>query len=331
MTEGDPVQGPVQGSGSSGATGPDTVGDQLRAAREALGLTLDDVGARTRVPLRHLRSIEAGAYAGLPSGAYAVGFARAYARAVGLSDAAVAKEVRVELDRAGPKKVDYTPYEMADPARVPSRGVALVAAGLALAFLILGGLWFASTRFDTGDGAATSPPDAVVASTPSAPTPAVTPTAGGQVTLAAADDVWLRVYDADDRTLYTGTMKQGERFDVPADARDPRIDVGRPDKLQVTLNGSAVPALGTGERPVNDVRVGGSAIAERIAGGAVAAPTGTSSAVPAAGAAAAAGTVAAVRARPGPTESQARPRRVLTETQRANLESAARVRAQTLR
>ena len=82
MTEGDPVQGAT--------IGPGPVGDTLRAAREAQGLTLDDVSARTRVPLRHLESIEASAYASLPSGAYAVGFARAYARAVGLSDAAIA-------------------------------------------------------------------------------------------------------------------------------------------------------------------------------------------------------------------------------------------------
>jgi transcriptional regulator with XRE-family HTH domain len=309
-------------------------GEQLRAAREAQGLTLDDVSARTRVPMRHLESIERSEYASLPSGAYAVGFARAYARAVGLSDAAIAKEVRVEVDRAGPKKVEYTPFEMADPARVPSRGVAIVAAGLALAFLILGGLWFASTRFGSGEQTIASTPGAVVASVPAAPTPAPTFSSGGQVTLAAADDVWLRVYDADDRTLYTGTMKQGERFDVPADARDPKINVGRPDKLQVTLNGSAVPPLGTGERPIKDVRVSGAAIAERIAG-AAAGPTETSAAAPIAGAVAAAGMAAAVRtgARRDPPENarRAQPRRVLTETQRANLESAARIRAQTRR
>ena len=325
MTEGDPVQG--------GATGPEPAGATLRAAREARGLTLDDVSARTRVPLRHLEAIEAGAYATLPSGAYAVGFARAYARAVGVSDALIAKQVRAEVDRAGPRKPEYTPFEMADPARVPSRGLAVIAAGLALAILILGGLWFASTRFGTGGESTTSTPDAVVAAVPAAPQPSPTPASGGQVTLAASDEVWLRVYDADDKTLYIGTMKPGERFDVPAQARDPKINVGRPDKLQVTLNGSAVPPLGTGERPIKDVRVSGAAIAERLSG--APAPSGPNAALDAAALGATAmaapvavGTVLAARAVPRRAPPQARPRRVLTETQRANLESAARIRAQ---
>ena len=48
------------------------------------------MAARTRVPLRHLEAIEQGAYEALPSQTYAVGFARAYARAVGLDEVATA-------------------------------------------------------------------------------------------------------------------------------------------------------------------------------------------------------------------------------------------------
>ncbi|MEG8027413.1 DUF4115 domain-containing protein [Sphingomonas aerolata] len=76
----------------------------------------------------------------------------------------------------------------------------------------------------------------------------------------------MRVYDADNKTLYLGTMKAGDRFDVPRDAKDPMINVGRPDKLTVTLNGSNVPPLGTGERAIKDVRVGAPAIAARLNG-----------------------------------------------------------------
>lgn len=335
MTDGEPV--------GSGAAGPASAGETLKGAREAQGLTLDDISARTRVPVRHLAAVEAEDYRALPSPTYAVGFARAYARAVGVSDAMVAGQVRAEVNRIGPRQPEYTPYEMADPARVPSRGVAVAALGLALALLILGGLWFASTRFTSGGGAETSPSNAVVAAIPAAPAPAAAPTLkGGQVSLAATDEVWLRVYDADNTTLFTGNMKAGDRFDVPPGANDPRINVGRPDKLRITLNGSAVPPLGDGSRPISGVRVSGEAIAQRLTGAPTPGPSPTETPVAAAEASPAAAPAAlppafapqpasrpAAERRPAPRRTAApRPRRQLTETQRANLESAARLRGE---
>ena len=39
---------------------PERVGDRLRSARVKGGLDLSDVATKTRVPLRHLQSIEMG-------------------------------------------------------------------------------------------------------------------------------------------------------------------------------------------------------------------------------------------------------------------------------
>ncbi len=262
---------------------PARPGEMLRGARESRGLSLAEVAARTRVPQRHLEALEAGDYTALPSPTYAVGFAKAYARAVGGDEVTIAQEVRRDLDRLGPRRPEYVPYETADPARVPSRGIAIAGVGIALAVLILVGLWYGTSLFQPGTGAAASG-DAVVSQTiaPS-PTPVATPAAptGGQVVLTASDEVWLRVYDADNKTLYLGTMKAGERFEVPASAKDPMINVGRPDKLAVTLNGSAIPPLGDGSRAIKDVRVSGEAIAARLSttpAGQAPEPTGNSSA-----------------------------------------------------
>lgn len=248
---------------------PERAGDVLRIAREAQGLTLADVAARTRVPLRHLEAIDASDYAGLPSPTYAVGFGRAYARAIGADEVRVAQMVRTDVAKLGRRTPEYEPYAMTDPARVPSRAVAVVALGLALAVLVLVGLWYGTDWFrarDTGgaSGVATFSTVPAPAVSVAVPKPAI-PT-GGQVTLAATDEVWMRVYDADNKTLYLGTMKPGEKFDVPAGANEPMINVGRPDKLTVTLNGSSVPPLGTGERAIKDVKVGPAAIAARLAG-----------------------------------------------------------------
>ena len=42
------------------------VGQRLRQAREAQGMDLAEVADRTRIPLRHLQSIEAAKYSNLP-------------------------------------------------------------------------------------------------------------------------------------------------------------------------------------------------------------------------------------------------------------------------
>jgi cytoskeletal protein RodZ len=269
------------------AIGPDRVGDRLRALREAQGLSLAEVGQRTRVPLRHLEAIEATDFAALPSPTYAVGFSRAYARAVGADEVQVAQAVRAELAKVD-RPPEYRPYETADPARVPARGLAIVTLGCALAIVILAGLWFGTDLFRGGGGSesAVSPgPSSSVAVPPRAVAPAPSPTpslAEGQVRLAAgANEVWLRVYDADNKTLYLGTLAPGASFDVPRDARGPKINVGRPDELQITVNGTAIPRLGDGKRPIKDVPVDAASLAARLNGAAATpASNATQSAAP---------------------------------------------------
>lgn len=286
-------------NGEQNALIPRSVGERLRSAREKQKLALAEIAARTRVPLRHLEAIENGSYDSLPSPTYAVGFVRAYARTVGEDEVSLARDTREEVARIGRPVAQYQPYEIADPARVPSRGVVIVAAGVALAVVVLAVLWFAVGMWRNSGGAES----ASVASAPAvvAPVPTATPAAAqnpasGHVTLTATDAVWLRVYDADDKTLYLGTMKAGDKFDVPADAKDPKINVGRPDKLTVTLNGSALPPLGDGSRPIKGIAVSAAALSARVSGTpAAAAGNATTPSAPGSGAAAA------------PTSTPARP------------------------
>lgn len=268
---------------SPGAAAPSAAsgraGALLKAARERQGLSLSEVASRTRVPLRHLEAIEADDYAGLPSPTYATGFARAYARAVGADEVAVARGVRQELAGAVRPQRDYQPYEPTDPARVPSRGLTWAATALAVLVAIVAGLYFATDLFR--GGVASQPAAPVVAARP-APTPVARPApAGKEVLVTATDEVWVRIYDADNKTLHQGTLKAGERFDVPADAKDPKINVGRPDKLRITINGSLVQGLDLGDKPIKNVRVSAAALTARAAGQASPAAAGTPPAPPA--------------------------------------------------
>ena len=305
MTEGEPDR--------PAAPVPQAAGARLRAARDAQGLTLAEVGQRTRVPLRHLEAIETGDLAALPSPTYAVGFSRAYARAVGLDDVAVARDVRAELAKVE-RAPEYVPYETADPDRVPSRGLAIVGLGLALAILILAGLYYGSDLFRPGAPADTAATAAAAPGTTMPPVAAPTRAAPRQVSLAAGEqEVWLRVYDAADTTLYLGTLAPGAKFDVPPDANRPMINVGRPDQLRVTVDGRPVPPLGDGRRAIKDVPVDAAAMAARLSGSPAPEPTRSPAA-----------TSDGARAAPRTTRAAPRPaRRVLTETQRANLQSAA--------
>jgi len=62
----------------------DAVGRALRSAREKLGLSLAEVADVTRMAVRHLEAIEQARFDGFSAPVYALGFARNYARAVGL-------------------------------------------------------------------------------------------------------------------------------------------------------------------------------------------------------------------------------------------------------
>ena len=244
---------------------PKSVGERLREAREAQGLSLAEIAARTRVPLRQLEAIEADNYSGLPSVTYAVGFAKAYARAVGADEVSIARDVRAASDQTV-QRTNYEAYEIDDPKRTPSGGVLVVSLIVVVLLLVAVGLWYGSNLF-RGDE---STPALVTANeiTPQAPVEqTITPAAGtGQVVLTATDEVWMRVYDATGKTLFQNTLKPGERYEVPGDANGPMINVGRPDKLQVTLNGSAVPALGDGRVAIKDVGVGAAALTARSSG-----------------------------------------------------------------
>ncbi|MBP6581297.1 MAG: helix-turn-helix domain-containing protein, partial [Sphingorhabdus sp.] len=83
------------------ATDNQTASQRLRAAREAARLSLADVAAKTRVPMRHLEAIEEGEFATLPGATYILGFSRSYARAVGLDATELTDQLREELAEGG--------------------------------------------------------------------------------------------------------------------------------------------------------------------------------------------------------------------------------------
>jgi cytoskeletal protein RodZ len=62
------------------------LGESLRKERELRGITLEEISAQTRVNIRFLEAIEHDDLSALPAKAFAKGFLRSYARAVGLDE-----------------------------------------------------------------------------------------------------------------------------------------------------------------------------------------------------------------------------------------------------
>lgn len=263
-------------SGENPTLFPEKVGEKLRDARLAQGLELSDIAGRTRVPLRHLQGIENSDYSGLPSPTYAVGFVKAYARAVGADEVALARELRAETESLFAAREVYESYDPQDPVREPPRGLAWAGAVIAALLLAAVGIWYGTDLFrGTSSEPEPAPTETPVAAAPAAtPTPAA-PTSDGQVTLIATEAAWVRIYDASGQRLFEKEMAAGERYDVPRTANGPMINLGRPEAIRVTINGSDVAPLGPTGRAIKDVPISAEALQARGTTNAAAPNAGT--------------------------------------------------------
>ncbi|MFA9201357.1 MAG: helix-turn-helix domain-containing protein [Cypionkella sp.] len=245
-------------------------GDRLRRAREGAGMTLEQLAAETRIPQRHLAMIEAGDWNALPARTYATGFARTYAKAVGLDAKAIVEDVRAELAASDPAdRGRAAKFEPGDPARIPSRGLALFSM-VAVLLLLVGGFMFYDRVISPGSGPGSLLEEerlAAAAKAAAAPTraPASQPKpAGGPVVFTALEDgVWVKFYDGAGTQLMQKQMAKGEAYTVPAEASGPRLWTGRPDALAITVGGKPVPRLAEREGIMKDVEVSAEALLAR--------------------------------------------------------------------
>ena len=258
-----------------------TAGSRLIAAREAKGLELSHISAETRIPVRHLEAIELGKYDLLPSRTYAIGFSKNYARAVGLDKEEIAGLVREELaDGHGHQSAMAGGMEPGDPAKLPSKGLAWFGAFAAI-ILAVGIMFFYNTYFGAGTGPAPLVADAdqsengnaeaVAGSANSASgedvsdTAVAAPNVSGTVVFTAIEDgIWARVTTGSGERIFDGTMKKGQKFAVPADAVDPRINTARPHQLEITIDGKAIPKLADKQVILGDTSVSAEALLARV-------------------------------------------------------------------
>jgi cytoskeleton protein RodZ len=259
------------------------VGEALREARITLGASVEDMAERLRINRRYIHALEEGRLKDLPGPAYAVGFVRSYAAALGLDADEAVRRFRDVTGGAGAKSGD-----LVFPEPVPSRGVpagALVAAGVVVAIgaYVAWFNWSGSgdrvvdavppvpprladvaptptpRQRDPGTtGQAGVPPAGSPAQAAAAPVPPQTvappapPAAPADTTLVlrARGEAWVQVRDTRaNQNIYDRVMRGGDTWQVPA-REGLVLTTGKAENLDILVGGdiSAVLAGATGVR-----------------------------------------------------------------------------------
>ena len=271
------------------ATSSSTVGARLKAARTKKKLSLEDIAAQTRIPLRHLEAVEESAWDRLPAPTYTIGFAKAYAGAVGMDRAEVSEQLREELGGYSYKVTATDTFEPVDPARTMPKWLVIGAiAGVLLLVLLLS--WLNERSLEVSEEPAAN----VTAAAPptAAPVQPQAPVAQGPVVLTATAPAWIQVTDQG-KSLFSGELAPGQSFTVPATATAPLLKAGKPEALRINVGSAVAPAVGPPGRVASNVSLlAADLMRGPTAPAAAAAPTTTSAAT--------APSPAARRSRPAP-------------------------------
>lgn len=122
----------------------DTVGSDLRAARERRSEDLRGIAQSLRIRREQLEALEESRHEDLPGRAYAVGFIRSYAEYLGLDSADIVARYKAELDQQEKAREDIVFPKLSAEKRLP-RGAFLVVAIVAAAGIYGGYLLTRST------------------------------------------------------------------------------------------------------------------------------------------------------------------------------------------
>jgi cytoskeleton protein RodZ len=243
------------------------VGEELREARIALGISVEDAATQLRINKRYLMALEEGRVKDLPGAAYAVGFVRSYATALGLDADDAVRRFRDMSGTTVGKSGD-----LVFPEPVPKRGLPTgILAAIGVAIALVGYIaWYQwSGRGErvvdnvpplpprlerVADAAAPRDAPAPAAEPPApAPTPVVAPPPPPppridpdkpRVVIRAKGESWVQIRDnAANRVMTDRVLRAGDTIEIP---NRPGIvlTTGKAENLDILLDGDQVEALG---------------------------------------------------------------------------------------
>ncbi len=243
-----------------------SLGEQLRRAREERGINLRELSDQTRIARRYLEAIETDTYKELPGGIFNRSFIKAYAKAVGFSEAeairaytAVAREHGEEPDDLPTSRQHSRIYMDGDTSRSPLINALLSLVILTIISLgVYAGLHYYQRRTAPPTAAAPSTAAASNPQTPPAPqttSPAAPPpTTTGALNVrikAKGEEVWVRTR-VDEQPKSEGNIAADGVREVtlaPAESLLVQYSKSRAKSLEITINGrpAVVPAEAKGK------------------------------------------------------------------------------------
>ncbi|MBI1952971.1 MAG: DUF4115 domain-containing protein [Candidatus Omnitrophica bacterium] len=221
-----------------------SIGERLKSAREAKGLTLDQAHKITKVQTDLILAIEEDRLEDLPDPAYAKIFLKKYANFLGLDGSALVQEY---LALHGP----LPPRPLAPVAHDEPKEVVLpryLGPAAALAAAVIGIAFLAYLAFDLlGNPKSPRAPERPKARVvePAAPAKLLVPR--GQplkLTIVSKADVWMQV-KSDGAVIFQNVLAKGARESWTA-KEELELWTGNAGAMELVLNGKSLGSPGTG-------------------------------------------------------------------------------------
>lgn len=235
----------------------DQLGEDLKRAREAAGLSLRDMESRTKISVVALEALERNDFSRLPGGIFGRSFVRAYATEVGEDpDTTVSRFVEVlaesERDAAARRAARMPEISQDDRQFLERQRRALVLLRVAVAVIVIAlialGVWRIRIMLAEPEApveVATPPPAAIVPPEPADPAPmAETALVEGVmvVELELMGDCWISM-SVDGGAPLARLYREGEHQRIEVDG-EVLLDIGNAGALRLTIDGQPARSLG---------------------------------------------------------------------------------------
>lgn len=237
----------------------DQLGEELKRAREAAGLSLRDMETRTKISVTALEALERNDFSRLPGGIFGRSFVRAYALEVGADpDATVSRFItlleeseREAAERRAARRPEITQDDRQFLERQKRALLLLqIVVGVVVIAVIALVTWRVRVMLAEPEApvATTAPAQVIVPPAPADPIPTPAPPAAAAsaavmvLELDLAGDCWIEV-TVDGAKPVARLFRSGEQQRIEV-SREVLLDVGNAGALRLTIDGRQTRPLG---------------------------------------------------------------------------------------